>query len=69
MFTLHEHEKDLQAAEATELPAQQEDELWVHVEESPDHLPVESDEAGLEKLETALAQEGLKADPKQEPLR
>ncbi|EXJ55790.1 hypothetical protein A1O7_08720 [Cladophialophora yegresii CBS 114405] len=61
--------KDLESAEATELPAQDEDELSGHADDSPEQLPAESDEAGLAKLETALAQQkGLKAEQEQEPL-
>ncbi|KAJ9602849.1 hypothetical protein H2200_012629 [Cladophialophora chaetospira] len=63
------HEKDFQDAETTELPAQEEDELDVHVDEAPENGPAESDEAGLEKLETAIAhQEGLRTEPVDEPL-
>ncbi|OAP62988.1 hypothetical protein AYL99_02215 [Fonsecaea erecta] len=64
-----EHEKDLQTAEATELPAQEDGELDEHVEDLPQETPAESDQAGLEKLETAVAQqEGLKAEHDQEAL-
>jgi kinesin family protein 4/21/27 len=63
------HEKDLEAAEATELPAQEEDELTEHADNLAEQLPAESDEAGLEKLETAIAQqEGLKVEQQQDPL-
>ncbi|OQU94146.1 Kinesin motor domain-containing protein isoform 2 [Cladophialophora immunda] len=66
---VEEHEKDLQTAEATELPTQEDGELDERVEDLPEELPAESDQAGLEKLETAVAQqEGLKAEPDQEPL-
>lgn len=65
----NEHESDLKAAEATELPIQEEDEFEEHHDESPESLPAESDQAGLEKLETAIAQqEGLKVDDKNDSL-
>ncbi|KIY03850.1 uncharacterized protein Z520_00541 [Fonsecaea multimorphosa CBS 102226] len=63
------HEKDLQTAEATELPAQEDGELDEQVEDLPEETSAESDQAGLEKLETAVAQqEGLKAEHDKEPL-
>ncbi|EXJ76719.1 uncharacterized protein A1O5_01227 [Cladophialophora psammophila CBS 110553] len=62
-------EEALQTAEETELPAQEEGELDEHAEDLAEQAPAESDQAGLEKLETAIAQqEGLKAEPDQEPL-
>jgi chromosome segregation ATPase len=67
---IDDHEKDLQTAEATELPAQEEDELEEQVDPVVDEPVAESDKAGLEKLETAIAhQEGLKVEHAQEPLQ
>ncbi|KIW90712.1 uncharacterized protein Z519_08495 [Cladophialophora bantiana CBS 173.52] len=62
-------EEALQTAEETELPAQEEGELDEQAGDLAEQAPAESDQAGLEKLETAIAQqEGLKAEPDQEPL-
>lgn len=52
-----EHKQDFKTAEETELPAQKEDELDEIVEEVSEGQTLESDEAGLEKLETAVAQQ------------
>lgn len=63
------HEQDLKAAEETELPAQKEGELNEVPEESVEQANAETDEAGLEKLENAVAQDQfLNVDQKDEPL-
>ncbi|KAH0844372.1 hypothetical protein AYO21_00840 [Fonsecaea monophora] len=66
---VEEHEKDLKTAEATELPAQLDGELDESLEDLPEETSAESDQAGLEKLETAIAQqESLTTDHVPEPL-
>ncbi|KAL6249397.1 hypothetical protein RBB50_003250 [Rhinocladiella similis] len=52
-----EHEQDLNTPEETELPPHKENELDEHVEDPAEHALAESDAAGLEKLETAVAQQ------------
>lgn len=53
------HPSDLRTAEQTELPAQEEDELAEEraALQQPEKPSVESDDAGLESLETAMAQQ------------
>ena len=64
-----EHEKDLAAAEELALPIQEKDELEEHLDAAPEQSMAESDQVGLEKLETAVAQrEGLKVKQEQEPV-
>ena len=58
-----EYDKDLHDAEAIALPVQERDELEMQANESTEEPHAESDEAGLEKLETATAQqEGLRIE-------
>ncbi|KAJ9501201.1 hypothetical protein H2202_002995 [Exophiala xenobiotica] len=54
-----EIEQDLKTAEETALPAQKENELEEHLEESAEQVLEESDEAGLGRLESAVAQQQL----------
>lgn len=53
--TIEDHEENLRVAEETELPNEEEDELREEFDESSEQVPADSDDAGLQKLESAMA--------------